>query len=81
MCAFYYYGPRFLYFSLVIGTFSDRLPQFAIIHNSLGTHLTRSAICLKNISRTLKENFLLEYFSIDKDKVLEIDHEKIDYST
>lgn len=28
-----------------------------------------------------KENFTFEYFSIDKDKVLEIDQEKIDYST
>ena len=47
-------------------TISDHLPQFAIIHNILGnTSGNKSNIYEKDWSKFDRENFILDYFSVD----------------
>ena len=63
-------------------TISDHLPQFAIIPNMFGnTSGNKSNIYERNWSKFDRENFILDYFSVDWEDLLKIDELNTDNST
>ena len=63
-------------------TISDHLPQFAIVPNMFGhTASNKSNIYERNWSKFDRQNFILDYFSIDWEDLLKIDELNIDNST
>ena len=63
-------------------TISDHLPQFAIIPNMFGnTTSNKPNIYQRDWSKFDQENFILDYFSIDWEDLLEIDELNVDNST
>ena len=63
-------------------TISDRLPQFAIIPNMFGnTASSTSNFNERYWSKFDRENFVLDYFSIDWEDLLKIDGLNADNST
>ena len=63
-------------------TISDHLPQFAIIPNMFGNILgNKSKIYERDWSKFDRENFILDYFSVDWEDLLKIDELNADNST
>ena len=63
-------------------TISDHLPQFAIIPNMFGNIIgNKSKIYEKDWSRFDRENFILDYFSVEWEDLLKIDELNPDNST
>ena len=63
-------------------TISDHLPQFAIIPNMFGNISgNKSNIHERDWSKSDWENFILDYFSVDKKDLLKIDELNADNST
>ena len=63
-------------------TISDHLPQFAIIPNMFGNILgNKSNIYERDWSKFDREDFILDYFSVDWEDLLKIDELKADNST
>ena len=63
-------------------TISDHLPQFSIIPNMFGNISgNKSNIYERDWSKFDRENFILDYFSVDWDDLLEIDELNANNST
>ena len=63
-------------------TISDHLPQFSIIPNMFGNISgNKSNIYERDWSKFYRENFILDYFSVDWDNLLKIDELNADNST
>ena len=63
-------------------TISDHLPQFAIIPNMFGNISgNKSNIYERDWSKFDRENFILDYFSVDWEDLLKIDELNADNST
>ena len=63
-------------------TISDHLPQFAIVPNIFGNISgNKSNIYERDRSKFDRENFILEYFSVDWEDLLKIDKFNVDNST
>ena len=63
-------------------TISDHLPQFAIVPNMFGNILgNKSNIHERDWSKFDRENFILDYFSVDWEDLLKIDELNADNST
>ena len=63
-------------------TISDHLPQFAIIPNMFGNIIgNKSNIYERDWSKFDRENFILDYFSVDWEDLLKIDERNADNST
>ena len=63
-------------------TISDHLPQFAIIPNMFGNISgNKSKIYERDWSKFDRENFILDYFSVDWEVLLKIDEKNVDNST
>ena len=63
-------------------TISDHLPQFAIIPNMFGNILgNKSNIYERDWSKFDRENFILDYLSVDWEDLLKIDKLNVDNST
>ena len=63
-------------------TISDHLSQFAIITNMFGnTSGNKSKIYERDWSKFDRENFILDYFSVDWEVLLKIDEKNVDNST
>ena len=63
-------------------TISDHLPQFAIIPNMFGNISgNKSKIYQRDWSKFDRENFILDYFSVDWEVLLKIDEKNVDNST
>ena len=63
-------------------TISDHLPQFAIIPNMLGNIASNKCnIYERDWSKFYRENFILDYFFIDREDLLKIDELNVDNST
>ena len=63
-------------------TISDHLPQFSIIPNMFGNiPSNKSNIYERNWSKFIRENFILAYFSVDREDFLKIDELNADNST
>ena len=63
-------------------TISDHLPQFAIIPNMFGNISgNKSKIYERGWSKFDRENFILDYFSVDWEVLLKIDEKNVDNST
>ena len=63
-------------------TISDHLPQFAISPNMTGNIPgNKSKIYERDWSKFDRENFILDYFSIDWEVLLKIDEKNVDNST
>ena len=63
-------------------TISDHLPQFSIIHNMFGNISgNKSNIYEKHWPKFDRENFIIDYFSIDWEDLLKIDQLNADSST
>ena len=63
-------------------TISDHLPQFAIIPNMFGnTKSNKSNIYDRDCSKFDRENFILDYFSINWEDLLRTDELNVDNST
>ena len=63
-------------------TISDHLPQFAIIPNIFGNISgNKSKIYERGWSKFDRENFILDYFSVDREVLLKIDEKNVDNST
>ena len=63
-------------------TISDHLPQFSIIPNMFGNISgNKSNIYERDWSKFYRENFILDYFSVDWDDLLKIDELNADNST
>ena len=63
-------------------TISDHLPQFAIILNMFGNILgNKSKIYERDWSKFDRENFILDYFSVEWEDLLKIDELNVDSST
>ena len=61
---------------------SDHLPQLAIIQNMFGNILgNKSNIHERDWSKFDQENFILDYFSVDREDLLKIDELNADNST
>ena len=61
---------------------SDHLPQFAIIPNMFGNISgNKSKIYERDWSKFDRENFILDYFSVDWEVLLKIDEKNVDNST
>ena len=68
--------------SNLTATISDHLPQFAIIPNVFGnTSSNKYNIYERNWSKFDQENFILEYFSVDRNSLLKMDELNADNST
>ena len=68
--------------SNLTATFSDHLPQFAIIPNMFGNISgNKSNIYESDWSKFDRENFILDYFSVDWEDLLKIDELNTDNST
>ena len=73
--------PDTIFGSLTV-TISDHLPQFAIIPNMFGNILgNKSNIYGKDYSKFDRENFIVDYFSIDWEDLLKIVELNADNST
>ena len=63
-------------------TISDHMPQFAIIPNMFGNiSCNKSNIYERDWSKFDRENFILDYFSVDWEELLKIDELNADNST
>ena len=63
-------------------TISDHLPQFAIIPIMFGNISgNKSNIYERDWSKVDRENFILDYFSVDWDNLMKIDELNADNST
>ena len=63
-------------------TISDHLPQFAIIPNMFGNIIgNKSKIYERDWSKFDRENFILDYFSVEWEDLLKIDELNADNST
>ena len=63
-------------------TISDHLPQFAIIPNMFGNISgNKCNIYERNWSKLDRENFILDYFSVEREDLLKIDELNADRST
>ena len=63
-------------------TISNHLLQFAIIPNMFGNISgNKSNICKRDWSKFDRENFILDYFSVDWEDLLKIDELNADNST
>ena len=64
------------------GTISDHLPQFAIVPNMFGSITgNKSEMYERDWSKFDRENFILDYFSVEWEDLLKIDELNADNST
>ena len=75
-------NPYIISGNLTTATISDHLPQFAIIPNMFGnTKINKSNIYDRDCSKFDRENFILDYFSINWEDLLRTDELNVDNST
>ena len=75
-------NPYIISGNLTTATISDHLPQFTIIPNMFGnTKSNKSNIYDRDCSKFDRENFILDYFSINWEDLLRTDELNVDNST
>ena len=63
-------------------TISNHVSQFSIISNMfVNIPGNKSSICEREVTRSVRENFILGYFSVEWEDLLNIDGLNVDNST